>query len=173
MYSNTTRCTVGSYSDRDLWVHVRTKNMQEFPAYTRVPQCDRIGTWADLRDVNHNICNFSSSISTIYCYSQYTVVLLKSEDSGTNPGNPASCAQHLTESDDWNTKLVSRFTAPRSAPGTLGAVVLSGYSGYDAFIIDSAFSRVRLTAKFGRIEYIHGAQWEPSSEFVQYIWLVL
>ena len=39
--------------------------------------------------------------------------------------------------------------------------VLSGYcvhSGYDAFIIDSAFSRVRLTAKLGRIEYIHGAQ---------------
>ena len=31
-------------------------------------------------------------------------------------------------------------------------------SVYDAFIIDSAFSRVRLTAKLGRIEYIHGTQ---------------
>ena len=58
-------------------------------------------------------------------------------------------------------KYMYRMQTPNGGLGRgtcTTSMILSGYSGYDAFIIDSAFSRVRLTAKLGRIEYIHGTQ---------------
>ena len=70
-----------------------------------------------------------------------------------NPLGTLHAARTASKSD-------SRAGAPAAGryASALLARILSGYSGYDAFIIDSAFSRVRLTAKLGRIEYIHGTQ---------------